>query len=178
MRRDDYTEDEIKANFQEALDTLYVEDSDLIDRDVNERSITHRLAIHLERAFHDWEFHVDCEYNRNGNNPKYIILSQEDRRILNEDISCTDTEAKTAYPDIIIHRRRNNDQNLLIIEAKKGSEGMDDQWNQNEFLDRRKLEAFTSDRQDYCYRWGVFIRFQPDRAVVKWFRYGSEEEGA
>ena len=59
---------EIRQRVETALKQLSVLDSDLLHSDVNERTITHRLAVHLERHFDGWD--VDCEYNRTGGDPE------------------------------------------------------------------------------------------------------------
>jgi len=45
-----------------ALATLFERDTHLFAVDANERSITHRLAVHLAPHFPGWD--IDCEYNR------------------------------------------------------------------------------------------------------------------
>lgn len=57
------TEIEIIQNIASALKQLYVDDAYLIDNDVNERSVTHWMAVYLQAEFESWN--VDCEYNRN-----------------------------------------------------------------------------------------------------------------
>ncbi|PLY03489.1 MAG: hypothetical protein C0622_04300 [Desulfuromonas sp.] len=94
-----------------ALATLLRADSDLLVFDVNERSITHRLAVYLERHFPGWN--VDCEYNRDFEDPKRMDLQRRN-------IDSADTQATTVFPDIIVHKR-GTDQNLVVIEMKKSS---------------------------------------------------------
>ena len=83
----------------------------LLKSDVNERSITHKLAIYLQENFPN--FDVDCEYNRDGLDPKMLNLPVSN-------ILDNDTEAKTVFPDIIIHERGTKN-NILVIEVKKSS---------------------------------------------------------
>lgn len=92
-----------------ALERLIVEDRELFAVGVNERSITHRLALHLTPLFPRWD--VDCEYNRSGENTKRLDYETTT-------VESDDTQAKTVYPDIIVHRR-NRDENLLVVEVKK-----------------------------------------------------------
>ena len=42
-----------------ALQELFAQDSFLFERDVGERALTHRLAVHVERQFPGWD--VDCD---------------------------------------------------------------------------------------------------------------------
>ncbi|HQK46046.1 MAG TPA: hypothetical protein PLP52_03750, partial [Syntrophorhabdaceae bacterium] len=53
---------DIKKRIIDAIVALYRYDHELIDKNANERSITHKLAEHLQKEFPYW--HVDCEYNR------------------------------------------------------------------------------------------------------------------
>jgi len=138
-----------------AVQQLLDRDGFLLARDVNERSITHRLAMYLAEEFPAWD--VDCEYNRDGHDPKELNLGGPDpnRR---------DTEAKTVYPDIIVHTRGEQD-NLLVIEVKKSSSRIG---RGNDF---EKLRAY---RHELQYRHALYIEFlvgngQADVAQVQWF---------
>lgn len=71
------------------------------NRDIHEQALAHRLAFHLENSGSFTGYHVDCEYNRRGDNPK------------------TDANGRKFRPDIIIHVRGNDDSNLVMIETKK-----------------------------------------------------------
>jgi hypothetical protein len=59
-----------------SINKLMEFDDFLLEKDVNERSITHKLAEYMQQEFKDWD--VDCEYNRmiNGdlNVPKRINI--------------------------------------------------------------------------------------------------------
>jgi hypothetical protein len=98
-----------------ALGKLITKDRFLLENYVNERSITHKLAEYLQAEFPLWN--IDCEYNRVG--------TEEVIKVLHGLPSCMgrvdtdDTQARTVYPDIIVHKRGKT-QNLLVIEAKKG----------------------------------------------------------
>lgn len=101
-----------------AVTALRTHDSYLLEVDANERSITHRLAVHLEPCFPGW--HVDCEFNRNGLHPKRLEEFAHDYRALADvdDAAVMDTQGRTVYPDIIVHHR-GTAENLLVIEVKK-----------------------------------------------------------
>src|SRR5258707_14255159 len=47
-----------------ALGEFYARESYLFERDLGEHTLTHRLAVHLEKQFPGWD--VDCDYNRLG----------------------------------------------------------------------------------------------------------------
>src|SRR5262245_31795550 len=92
-----------------ALTTFLQADSYLLEVDANERSMAFRLAMHLQARLPDW--HIDVEYNRDGVDPKkleHFDLSPNEE----------DTEAKTVFPDIIVHLR-GTAENYLAIELKK-----------------------------------------------------------
>ncbi len=57
-----YSKEDIEYILKKALDMLLSKDNYIIKIDVNERTITHRLARYLEDYFPDWN--VDVEYNR------------------------------------------------------------------------------------------------------------------
>jgi hypothetical protein len=105
------TKKEVVRRVHAAYDALIKYDRALLEVDANERSITHKLAEHLQTEFHGWN--VDCEYNRNGSLPKRLKSS-------GDSVSTDDTEGKTVFPDIIVHHRQSKD-NFVVIEAKKSS---------------------------------------------------------
>ena len=107
---------ELEAKVIEALDKLLELDHYLLNNNVNERSISHRLACHLGPLFSQWD--VDCEYNRNHDDPKRLEIQRRDVR-------SDDLKATTVYPDIIVHQR-NTDENLLVVEMKKTTSQEDD----------------------------------------------------
>ena len=146
-----------------AIVNLYRYDQELLEVDANERSITHKLAEHLQKEFPEWN--VDCEYNRRGFDKKKLL------EILNisspiEINSPDDTEARTVFPDIIVHKRI-TPINLLVIEVKKDN-------NDDSTIDIQKLMAFGQD-QNYCYRFGLFVRLGISGCKeVRLFREGEE----
>ncbi|HGF5711697.1 TPA: hypothetical protein ACF25K_004907, partial [Klebsiella pneumoniae] len=89
-----------------ALSELLFNDHDLLSIDANERSITFRFAMYLQLSFPGWN--VDCEYNRDGVEPKRL-------RHLELYPDSEDVEAKTVFPDVIVHRR-GTQQNHLVLE--------------------------------------------------------------
>ena len=121
----------------------------LLKSDVNERSITHKLAIYLQENFPN--FDVDCEYNRGGLDPKILNLPVSN-------ILDNATKAKTVFPDIIIHERGTNN-NILVIEVKKSSNR-----NSNGRTDEEKLYAYI---QQLGYRFGLFIKLYVGEEYVK-----------
>jgi hypothetical protein len=150
------TAQQVTDSVYRAIDMLLKRDSDLLDLDANERSITHKLAEYLQAEFEGWN--VDCEYNRIGNAAKRIYLPAGGA-------PADDTNAVTVFPDIIVHKR-NTRENLLVIEVKKSTNPY------GEDFDLDKLRAF---KDELGYRHGVFLRLYagdegPGVQSIKWIR--------
>lgn len=139
--------DVVTAQVHRAFATFLNNDRDLLEADANERSLTHKLAEYLQQQFTDW--HVDCEYNRNGPEPKTLPEWRSIR------VAANHTDATTVFPDIIIHRRttpesqRCKAENLVVIEAKKSTTAARSQ-------DKAKLRAYLS---EYGYDYAFLVIF-------------------
>lgn len=150
---------EVRSALERALECLVREHAALFTADANERSITHWLASIIAPMFPTW--HVDCEYNRVGAQPKRVVVPASD-------VPANDRDAQTVYPDIIVHRR-NTDENLLVIEAKKAarvSAVVDDE---------QKLDAFVytpTSGGGLGYRFGALVVLHtvefPSANIAKW----------
>lgn len=144
---------QIEMALNTALDQLLRADADMLQFDINERSISYRLANYLEPYFPGWN--VDCEYNRKHDASKLLNIKR--RKVTNDDIHAT-----TVFPDIIVHRR-GMDQNLLVIEMKKTTSHERDDY------DLRKLHAF---KQQLHYHFAIFVKVKTDGDVgidtIKW----------
>jgi hypothetical protein len=123
-----------------AVAALFERDAFLFQVDANERSITHRLAVHMTPCFPDW--HVDCEYNRDGFDPKVLhgLGGAEDP---------DETNGSRVYPDVVVHHR-GKPENLLVIEVKKSTS------NRSDAADLAKLRAL---RQQLGYQYALFLCF-------------------
>lgn len=91
----------------DALRLLFANDAFLLEANVAERAIAAKLAGYLEQYFPAHQ--VDVEYNRHGLDSKMIELPE----------NCRGGGRKLIYPDIIVHQRGNDDENLLVIQVKK-----------------------------------------------------------
>jgi hypothetical protein len=124
----------------DALREFYARETFLFERDLGERTLTHRLAVCLERQFPGWD--IDCDYNRLGERtlrlPKGSIVSTDDHL------------GKSIYPDIVVHRR-SVPENLLAIEVRKASN------HQPPEHDQHKLRAMTDPHLWFAYRMGVYL---------------------
>ena len=124
-----------------AIRELFRRDRSLLENDLNERTITHKLGVYVQGQFRGWN--VDCEYNRNHDDAKRLDLNARPTRT-------NDTQGQTVFPDIIVHRRR-SDANLLVIELKKSTN------RERSDYDVRKLRAFKA---QLGYRYAVFVKLQ------------------
>lgn len=156
---------------QKSLDMFYLYDkaltsvrfkSDLITKEpitdgncvetttfIREEPFTHRLAVYLElllRKFKliNFNISVDCEYSNFG---------YEQKQINNFDDTLQDK--KGCIPDIIVHERFNiEDNNLIVIEAKKATDYYLGNSNHKINEDIWKLKAYATK-----YSYSYFILF-------------------
>lgn len=131
--------EELKEIVRTALNSFMDRDRYLIYADASERSITHRIAVHLTSHPRLKAWDIDCEYNRSGLKAKRLGLPPKQ-------VSIEESVATTVFPDIIIHRRGASGPNLLVIEAKK--KGLDTSF------DESKLAAY---RQELQYSYGLLL---------------------
>lgn len=148
----------VKHKVEAALSKLRNHDSFLIEANTNERTISHKLAEYLQDEFP--ELDVDCEYNRHENHIKKVELPRSN-------ISWNDTEAKTVFPDITVHKRNTDENNLLVIEVKKASNL------QGRQFDKNKLIALT--KEPYRYRFGLFLEVSMNSRsdIFEWYTEGG-----
>lgn len=140
-----YNFEQIQGKIKCSLNKLIEFDSFLFEKDLNERTITHKLAEYLQQEFKDWN--VDCEYNRDFE--KYIKSIPKWNDECYKKPKINDSSAKTVFPDIIVHQRESRD-NLIVIEAKKSATKKDRK------CDINKLEMFI---KKFDYKFGFFIDF-------------------
>ena len=153
----------IQEKIDRAIESLVADDLFLLDANVNERSITHQLAVYLADEFVGYDYDIDCEYNRmfkDGQQAQKKSIPIEEM----EKVSIGDISAKTVYPDIIVHYREDDKHNLLIIEAKKS--GCDPS------EDYKKLNGFMEEKNDngLGYDFSAFVIFDtenPDNSSAK-----------
>jgi len=151
---------EVKNHVEKALKLFLEKNKFLLRNNLNERTITHKLAEPVQKEFSDWD--VDCEYNRNFDRIKRISYQQ---------IRNDDTNATTVYPDIIIHHR-NTEDNLLVIEIKKNAS------NSEKEDDRNKIELLM---KEFNYSYGLFIDFKTGTEKIEfqkqWFPEKYNQSG-
>jgi len=126
--------------FAAALKEFYAREAFLFEHDLGERTLTHRLAVQLERQFPDFE--VDCDFDRLG--PRTLQLPH------GSIVSTDDHLGKSIYPDIVVHQRT-VPNNLLAIEVRKASN------HQPIEHDRHKLRALTDAHIWFAYWIGAMV---------------------
>lgn len=158
---------EALAMFNASDDVSLLEDGEDCGS-VGECAVTHRLAVHLERTLCVYGYPnegarltVDCEYNRHlgrlkeqkvTNDLKNRVQKIKGRR-LKESPEKDGSYFFSVFPDIIVHRRGDDDLNLLAIEVKRASNSFDYE------LDNIKLHLFTApnDGSGYGYVLGASV---------------------
>lgn len=147
------TEFDIRGRLEKALDRLLSDDIELLEHNAGERAIGGKLAAYLAILFP--EHNVDVEYDRHGLEPKAVDLPAD----------CRGGGRKRIIPDIVVHQRGVDDDNLLAVELKKETN------RESRDCDRAKLRAF---REQLQYQAAVLIDLPAgsgakDRAVrVEW----------
>lgn len=170
----------------ESVNQFLERDVELLELEAHEQAISHRIAVYLERKFR--RFNVDCEYNRNMGDTKKLkflldsINLSADCCLPSRSSECAKIEKyknkypskntleKSFRPDIIVHLRRSNDNNEIIIEIKKTNDCN---------FDKEKLKLMTKQDGEYAYKLGVFIRFEKGTGNnwlphYTWFVDGAE----
>jgi len=141
--------DVIKRNILHCIDKVYENDSDLLVRNNHEITISSKLAQYLFNEFK--EYNVDCEYDKHIDQEKYNTE-------LNQNIR----------PDIIIHKRGTDENNLVYIEIKT------DHNRESRIFDLEKIKSMT--KQVNKYKLGLFIDFnrEKENSNIIFFKDGKE----
>ncbi|MFZ2411553.1 MAG: hypothetical protein WAW23_08285 [Candidatus Methanoperedens sp.] len=132
----------IKEKILEALRLFINKDKQkLLQVDIYEPTISHRIAVYLEGLFPDYD--IDCEYNKNLHGEK------------------KDVNGKKIRPDIIIHKRLNDTDNCVIIEIKKNGKN-----SKLAKIDIQKLKDMMIGTLNYDL--GVFVGVLKRRIDICW----------
>jgi hypothetical protein len=139
-----------------ALRSLLKSDSYLLEKNLSERCLTSRFAMHLQREFP--KHVVDVEYNRDGLSPKRF-------RLPDACANYCEGEEPLVVPDVIVHRRGRAGPNLLAIEVKKSTN------REPRACDQARLAAF---RNQLGYIYGALVELEtrahhsPRARVAEW----------
>lgn len=148
----------IKNIFKKSINEFYDKDVVLFEDNCggsSERSMVFRIGHYMQNEISKrddcQEFVVDCEYNRHGNNVKQI----NNEKIL---------------PDLILHKRKNDESNILIMEFKKETNQGDGVSN-----DLKKLKYLTAKNFKYKYRYGFHVVLKNEEAEISVYENGIEK---
>jgi hypothetical protein len=147
------TTSELLSKIDLAVQTLFSNDRYLLEKKLNERSIAFKLAEYLQPLFNG--YNIDSEYNGDAekvNDRKALAIAEG--RIKEIGIDPNEDNSYSISPDIIIHQRGHNKNNLVIIEVKK-----DISPKKYKDFDLIKLEHLTIDYlgNHYNYRLGIAL---------------------
>ena len=131
------------------LDKNLICDNNFIDINAHERSIFFKFGLYLNKYLDSnnllKKYDLDAEYNRDIEGFK---------RLANRPNGC--------YPDLILHKRGSNENNILIIECKGW-------WADDKDIeeDKEKIIAFLNSER-YKYMFGLLIIFNRENIVFNW----------
>ena len=161
--------DDLEKAIITAFIKLYEKDEHLItleavdlsggkDGHASERGIVARFAIYLQAEMYKndnlKDYHLDVEYNRNGNIPKNLLGAKQ--------------KGNGVYPDLIVHKRGPAGPNLLIAEFKT-------HWNKGKkavINDINKLKAFLE--PTYNYENALFVVLNQNEPKRFWITEESD----
>lgn len=140
-------QEDIERIVTAALAALYEQNIGILRLDVAERTICARLAALLQAFFEQHEVHT--EYNRHGVDPKEIQLPNAQGVLTTSRV----------HPDIIVHQPGHDEENILVIEAKKTT---------NVIPDEADLAKLAQIKRQIGYRFALFLRLPtgPDATVA------------
>jgi hypothetical protein len=147
--------DEILGKLDSAIEQLLEKEHNILKRGLNELNLNGHLTKYLTPLFE--EYHVDPEYNGDISKIRDRKELEIAKSRMNEiAIEPNKDDLYILTPDIIIHTRNTNDNNLLVLEIKKDSNSK-----KNKEFDLLKLEHMTIDYNGnhYNYRVGAAIIF-------------------
>lgn len=139
----------LKQTINSTLENVYQNDYDLIERGGMEQSLSFRFGLYFSTIIKDLDWlkshNIDLEYNKNGLNPKR-----------------TPRRPNGVRPDLILHKRGENINNIIVVEFKGW-------WNGDRESDLVKLEDFVNQDGEYKYGLGVFIEFNKEKPKIEYF---------
>ena len=152
----------LKELLKESVKKCYDDDFTLIKRAMEQASVAR--IFHYMQTLIDTDgryeclrqYNLDCEYNKNGERKK-----------------ATSRCFNGTKPDLTLHKRESNENNLLVVEFKsRKSKGK--KWDgTNKFMDEVKLEDFTSP-EDYDYQLGVWVKLNLKKPLFTFFKGGRQ----
>ena len=168
---------ELMNIFEKAKEKFLKDEKEIIRIDINERTLSARLMFHLQILLLENEsyketykpYSVDCEYNRMN---EYKITTL--KRYENFEIDDNSDKIRKIFPDIILHKRKEED-NLIVIEMKKSTSNNID----CKEKDRERLKIMTNlnDPNNFNYTLGVYFEVDTtgnNNHIIEFFVNGKE----
>ena len=168
---------ELIGIFEKAKEKFLKDEKEIIRIDINERTLSARLMFHLQILLLKNEsyketykpYSVDCEYNRMN---EYKIKAL--KRYENFEIDDNSDKIRKIFPDIILHKRKEED-NLIVIEMKKSTSNNKD----CKEKDRERLKIMTdlNDPNNFNYTLGVYFEIDTtgnNNHIIEFFVNGKE----
>lgn len=150
----------LKKLLNMAVAKCYAQDNILIVQSMEQASVARifyymQELINTSREFNNLKnYNLDCEYNKKGKKIK------ETPRCL-----------RGTRPDLILHKRGTNNDNLLIVEFKSRKASYKKHIN-GKWMDFVKLEDFTSP-YIYNYKLGIFVQLHKRKPKYTYFTNGE-----
>lgn len=162
----------VKELIEDALYHFYKNDFTLMDYEtedkaVSERCMVFRIGWYIQNYMckqNKWSsLNLDAEYNRCFDHPKSMY---------EQTFAGIRVKIGDAVPDLLIHKRRKNEDNIAVFEFKKNSQykesGKED--------DYKKLKYFTNPKYEYKYKYGFWIAlYKARKADIHVFIDGEEK---
>lgn len=143
--------DAVAAALQDVVDNEQV----LLDLQAHELALVHRFGVYLEHHLEDelkrYDLTVDLDYDRHGRLGKFLP-PRPDRGSHDK-----------FRPDLIIHRREDDQSNLLVVEWKKNP--------QNKTIDQlreRVAELLTDDAEHHGYAYKCGLLVDSRAGLIRW----------
>ena len=168
---------ELMDIFEKAKNKFLKEEKEIIEINVNERTLSARLMFHLQTILLEDKLYrekyktysVDCEYNRIN---EYKIKTL--KRYENFEIDDNSDKIRKIFPDIILHKRKEED-NLIVIEMKKSTSNNKD----CKEKDRERLKIMTdlNDPNNFNYTLGVYFEVDTtgnNNHIIEFFVNGKK----
>ena len=169
---------ELIGIFEKAKEKFLKDEKEIIRIDINERTLSARLMFHLQTILLEDELYrekyktysVDCEYNR-INEIEYKILKVCEYIEKTKNFEEVD---KKVYPDVIVHKRNENN-NLIVIEMKKST--LNDEKCKEKDKIRLKIMTNPNDLNNFKYTLGVYFEVDTtgnNNHIIEFFVNGKE----
>lgn len=198
--------EELKKVLKKSIEEFYEKDKDLIDNNVHEQTITHRIAHYLEDntmcLCKCQGYSVDVEYNRcvkdvknafkyyslcpqkqNSNNIiclRNIEQKDNEKAILEE---CADCKTECKYKNKDIETLTKNIRPDILIHRRGRNDKEDNllvvevKKNKNDTkCDERKLTYLTCNYSQYKYQLGAFIVINKNQIEITYFKNHIKKE--